>query len=257
MRWHLCVSLCVSFWASLAAATQLKIGTWNVRFDSGASSRIPGAEASWRRRREAIVAAIRWEQPDVFGLQEVLDGQLSDLSERLAEYDFVGVGRDDGKRAGEAVPIFWRRDYYILDAVRHHWLSPDGAKEPAWDASSPRMITIARLRSANGTSFTVANTHFDDQGEIARAESAKLVLALLAHEPLVFLTGDLNSERHEDAYRIITGAVQNSQLVLGSPAFSDSRGSSRPHFGESSTFTGFEPDREAKIIDCASVRASI
>lgn len=40
---------------------------------------------------------------------QVLNNQLEDLGALLAPaYAHVGVGRDDGKTAGEAVPLFWR-----------------------------------------------------------------------------------------------------------------------------------------------------
>jgi hypothetical protein len=44
---------------------------------------------------------------------QVLDNQLHDLAYLLEpSYLHVGVGRDDGKTAGEAVPIFWRKWIY-------------------------------------------------------------------------------------------------------------------------------------------------
>ncbi|HCX56764.1 MAG TPA: endonuclease, partial [Sphingobacterium sp.] len=46
---------------------------------------------------------------DVFGAQEVLVNQLVDLKKRLTDYDYVGVGRDDGKVAGEFAPIFFKK----------------------------------------------------------------------------------------------------------------------------------------------------
>lgn len=42
-----------------------------------------------------------WEAPDIIGFQEVIHHQLTDLASLLPEYGFVGVGRDDGKDAGE------------------------------------------------------------------------------------------------------------------------------------------------------------
>lgn len=52
--------------------------------------------------RDAIADQILWEMPDIIGLQEVESHQLSDMSDLLrANYDFVGVGRDDGQSKGE------------------------------------------------------------------------------------------------------------------------------------------------------------
>ena len=44
---------------------------------------------------------VLWEAPDVIGFQEVQHHQLLDLANLLPDYGYVGVGRDDGKEAGE------------------------------------------------------------------------------------------------------------------------------------------------------------
>ena len=60
------------------------------------------ADTDARSVRDAIADQILWEMPDIIGLQEVESHQLSDMNDLLrANYDFVGVGRDDGQRKGE------------------------------------------------------------------------------------------------------------------------------------------------------------
>ena len=49
-------------------------------------------------------------RPDVVGLQEVLRGQLEELVSGLPDFDWIGVGRDDGWAKGEYSPIFYRRE---------------------------------------------------------------------------------------------------------------------------------------------------
>jgi hypothetical protein len=48
------------------------------------------------------------------------------------------VCRNDGKRQGEAVPIFWRKDVATLKSVEHFWLSDEPEKPGSigWDAVS-------------------------------------------------------------------------------------------------------------------------
>ena len=88
---------------------------------------------------------------------QVLDNQLHDLAYLLEpSYLHVGVGRNDGKTAGEAVPIFWRkwiytrvklkstltltylgsRDRLKLLSVQYFWLSdkPEVVGSIGWDA---------------------------------------------------------------------------------------------------------------------------
>ena len=45
-------------------------------------------------------------KPDVIGFQEVLHSQLKDLRHQLTKYDWVGVGRRNGKTKGEYAPSF-------------------------------------------------------------------------------------------------------------------------------------------------------
>lgn len=201
-----------------------------------------------------------------------------------SEYAHVGVGRDDGKKAGEAVPIFWRRDLFTLVAVEHFWLAPENVPgRIGWDGvraelaaaltrqAQTRMATIATLQTRGGTNLTVANTHFDDQGVIARTESARLLVAHLQPRiragGLVILTGDLNSARSEGAYQTMTGRryestdAQSEQHVLTTPptTFLDTRRSSDRYYGERNTFTGFAGDTGIRpnIIDCTPAVARI
>lgn len=196
-----------------------------------------GGERSWRLRGPKIADTALFGDWDVFALQEVLDGQYDDLVHWLGdEYDHAGVGRDDGKRAGEAVPVFWRRDTFELvnsaqggvgkDGVEHFWLSdtPEVVGSVGWDAALTRMCTHVSLRLlATREIVHVFSTHYDHQGVRARAKSSELIVkrarAAAAHtkrfylsqpptqsqsqgleEPLVVLIGDLNSPRNEGSW---------------------------------------------------------
>lgn len=80
-------------------------------------------EQPWAVRRSRMVdALLSTGQLDILGFQvclrvmlglipqEVYHSQLEDLAELLGPaYDHVGVGRDDGKKAGEYSPIFYDR----------------------------------------------------------------------------------------------------------------------------------------------------
>lgn len=105
---------------------RLRLGTLNIRYDfhsrhplqaavlQPALSLIQGrtwGEHRWQERRDALVDQVLFHDLDLVGFQEVLHHQLEDLVHLMdpSEYGHVGVGRDDGKHAGEAVPIFYRR----------------------------------------------------------------------------------------------------------------------------------------------------
>src|SRR6478752_6563855 len=92
-------------------AVALSLMSFNVRYES------PGDldQRSWRQRVIGAVRMIRRQQPDIIGVQEALHGQAADLWASMPDYEFFGVGRDDGKITGEYAGIFYRRDRFQLD----------------------------------------------------------------------------------------------------------------------------------------------
>jgi endonuclease/exonuclease/phosphatase family metal-dependent hydrolase len=162
----------------------------------------------WELRREALLRTIQAHFPDLLGCQEVSPQQRKFLEERLGyAYACRGEGRNaDG--GGEQATIFWRSDRFGLEQWWNFWLSPNPyqAGSRGWDASMPRICTMARLRCLDDQrSILLANTHFDHWGRLARSRSAGLVLELLselAHpEDLLVLLGDLNATEREAAVR--------------------------------------------------------
>lgn len=70
-----------------------------------------------------IANLIKFHDFDIFGAQEVLHEQLNDLSGNLPEYSYIGVGRDNGKEAGEYAPILYKKGKFKLLKDGHFWLS--------------------------------------------------------------------------------------------------------------------------------------
>ncbi|MCL1952676.1 MAG: endonuclease/exonuclease/phosphatase family protein, partial [Oscillospiraceae bacterium] len=95
----------------------------------------------------------------------------------------------------EGTPIFYRQDKYELVDQGVFWLSDRPCiPSKGWDTSLPRITGWAVLRDKE-TGFTYAhfNTHFDNRGELARTNSARLVADRINARSLpTVLTGDLN-----------------------------------------------------------------
>src|SRR5690349_6193369 len=71
----------------------LTVMTFNLRY---ASIKPPNA---WWQRRAAMAECIRSVDPDVFGTQEGLYGQLKDIEADLGgDYAWIGLGRDGGSK---------------------------------------------------------------------------------------------------------------------------------------------------------------
>ena len=78
--------------------------TFNIRLDVSSDSL-----NSWQHRKDNVAGMIRYYEPDIIGMQEVLHSQLVDLTERLPRYTAVGAGRADGKMAGGYCSLFLKR----------------------------------------------------------------------------------------------------------------------------------------------------
>src|SRR3954451_8827471 len=136
---------------SSAGANQLKVATFNIRY-----GKAKDGEDSWDKRRGLFMRTVKSMDAAVIGMQEGLAYQLDEIKAACPEYEFFGVGRNDGKRDGEFSPIGFRKDRFEQLAAGTIWLSetPEKVGSKGWDAALPRIATWARLRDkTNGQTF--------------------------------------------------------------------------------------------------------
>lgn len=200
---------------ALARERTLDVMTFNIRCGFCES---PDDINHWNRRKFLVARLIGAHTPDLVGLQEAVLNQARDLVALQPDYDWVGVGRDDGKEQGEANVVLFRRSRFELLQQQTRWLSPaPDLPGKGWDAAFNRTVTILRLRErASGREFYLLNTHFDHLGQQARVESARLILRLqasLAAELPVLLLGDFNSTRESAAYPVLTSVLRDSAHI--------------------------------------------
>jgi endonuclease/exonuclease/phosphatase family metal-dependent hydrolase len=223
------------------ADAPLRVMTFNIRLNLASDG--PNA---WPYRRDHVASMIRVHGADLIGLQEALPVQLEELDALLPEYDRFGVGRASDL-GGEHTAVLYRKDRF--EVVEHHtrWLSetPDDPGSKGWDAAYERIITWGKLRDRiTGEVFYHFNTHFDHVGQVARRESARLVLRWIGEAARgypVILTGDFNDVSATEPIRIL----EDGGLT---DAFTASR---CPHHGPASTWNGFaaiEPGRRIDFI---------
>ena len=197
----------------------INVATYNLRLNTP----VDGPNV-WGLRREAVMALIRYHEFDLFGTQEALPEQINDL-EALSEYANVGVGRDDGKNAGEHSTIFYRQARFALLSHGDFWLSetPDRPSK-GWDARCcNRLATWVRLRDkSSGKTLLVLSVHFDHEGEVARRESAKLLLRWLQQQAAgdaVIALGDFNSTPETGQIVAMKAALRDARIVTQTPPY--------------------------------------
>lgn len=222
-------------------ALLVRLYTNNIRYDNGHPE--PG-EPVWKERAPLITESIHFHTAggtSVVCLQEVLHNQLEDILKNLnenEEWEYYGVGRTDGKTAGEYSPIFFKTADWKLISSNTYWLSETPEKPSrGWDAALERIVTVVILQSRKlNKQIKVLNTHFDHQGVKARAELARLIMSKMEIGPPAFLCGDFNTEPTDEPYKL-----------LSQSGFKDSRIQGLV-YGFHSTFSGFNKDHEDNTI---------
>ena len=168
--------------------------SYNIRYDNNWD-----VENSWKMRRSKISQILIQYSPSIIGIQEGLLNQVQYIDSSLINYDYVGVGRDDGIDKGEFCAIYFDTTRYVLLNNSTFWLSetPDTISI-GWDAALERICTYGLFKNRiTKEEFWVFNTHFDHIGVIAREKSSELILKRIKkinRQSLpVILMGDFNS----------------------------------------------------------------
>ena len=208
----------------------LKIMTYNIKYDN-----INDTVNNWNDRKESMLKLIQHYNPTIIGTQEALHHQVMYIDSALLKYSYVGVGRDDGRQKGEYSPIHY--DHTKLKVLKSNtfWLSLTPAKvSVGWDAAMERICTYTLFEDvSNQQKFYVFNTHFDHIGNLARQNSAQLILEKIKEindkQYPVVLMGDLNLGPEEAPIQYIKMNMEDGKDVT-----------QKSFYGPEGTFNGFD-----------------
>jgi endonuclease/exonuclease/phosphatase family metal-dependent hydrolase len=213
-------------WSSLSAggamppgksdAQIIRVVTWNILH--GTEAGLPWNKFGWPVRKGALEAVLRATAPDILCVQEALDVQVIGLASFLARHGHVGVGRDDGRSAGEYCAIFFdRRRFEQLDNGTF-WLEEPTNVPPQSTLLGPKRIcTWVRLRDRTiGRPLRVYNAH-SYLSEKARLKASRIIIARIdAGDPAdaVLVTADFNAEAHAPSRLLFENAGLESSARL-------------------------------------------
>ncbi len=199
------------FLGSSPSGTALDIDAlaFNIRFDNPKDG-----ENAWPKRKDMVGKWLKAQSPDIVGLQEAKRHQIDDIRKRTSIYAEYGVGRDDGKRAGEHCTILYLKKRFILDKKDSgtFWLSdtPEKIASKSWGNEIPRICTWARLiEKDSDRAFYVYNIHWDHQSQPSRVRAAQLIIQRIAkrknpRDPII-LMGDFNASETNPAIKALKG----------------------------------------------------
>ena len=201
-----------STFAKEKKAPGIKVISYNIRVgtaDDGTNS--------WQYRYPASAMMIDDQKPDIFGLQEALPEQKQYFEDVLPMYKGVGVPRDDGKKNGEIMAIFWNKKTIKMLKWGTYWLSetPE-VPSKGWDAACLRTATWALMKDKkSGKKFYYVNTHLDHVGWEARKNGLALIVDKIGKMnkegyPMV-LTGDFNMEIDRPEFDDLKNQMKNAR----------------------------------------------
>ncbi|SHF81418.1 endonuclease/exonuclease/phosphatase family protein [Pedobacter caeni] len=237
MRKVIQLSLVLLLMVSMANAQRenaINIISYNIRLNVASDG-----ENAWPKRKDNVKALVRFHDADILCVQEALPLQVDEMLANT-NYAMEGVGRDDGKRAGEFSAIYFDKSRFTRRDGGTFWLSETPEKpSKGWDAALNRVCSWVRLfDKKNKKEFLVFNTHYDHVGVQARIESAKLlkrkIQEIAPKLPVVF-TGDLNVTPETEAIATIKSFLIDAKEASVEPAY-----------GPVGTFNAFKFDSPLK-----------
>ena len=193
---------------------ELKVMSYNIRMGIAKDG-----TNSWEFRCPATIEMLNAQKPDVFGVQEAFEFQIRFIEEYCRDYKSVGVGRDDGKKKGEYMSIFWNKKTASLLKWGTFWLSetPDKPSK-GWDAHCRRTATWALMKDKKtGKKFYFVNTHLDHKGKEAQKNGLKLIVDRIESinpqgYPMI-LTGDFNIKPDNAALIGLDSRMQSTRKI--------------------------------------------
>ncbi len=215
---------------------ELKVMSYNIRYGSAEDG-----TNSWPMRYLATYEMLKDQAPDVFGIQEALDFQVAYIKDYCG-YEGVGVGREDGKKDGEHMAIFWNKKTVSMIKWGTFWLS-ETPEEPSmgWDAACYRTATWALMKcKKTGKKFYFVNTHLDHVGKEARRKGLQLIVDRIDDinpkgYPMV-LTGDFNITPDNEALVDLDKIMSSARKVAEKT-------------DENGTFNGWGRSKRNSVID--------
>jgi len=212
-----------------APGAPLAVMSFNIRYGTANDG-----DNHWSKRRDQLFDLLREQQADVVGLQEALHFQIEEILRAVPGYDYVGVGRGDGRRAGEYAAILYRTARLKARRSDTFWFSdtPGVVKSTSWGNQIERICTWAYFEDLEGPSFYLYNVHLDHQSQPSREKSVALLLErVAARDPKLpaVVTGDFNAGEANPAAKAMLASFRDSFRLL------------HPGAAEVGTFNGFKP----------------
>ncbi|MCL4867081.1 MAG: endonuclease/exonuclease/phosphatase family protein [Gemmatimonadales bacterium] len=230
-----------------SAQQSVTVLSYNVRYGTAQD----GAHV-WPNRRALVIDLLRDHAPQLIGIQEALRFQLDEIGAALPRFREVGVGRSDGKTAGEYAAILVDTTRFTIIGEGTFWFSdtPEVPGSMHWGNRITRISSWARLVDRlTADTVRIYNVHWDHESQPSRERSAALLLERMATDAgpndRLLLTGDFNADETNPAFQAL---LADRRVPLR-----DSFRTLHPDAAVVGTFNGFRGDLGGGKIDAVLV----
>jgi endonuclease/exonuclease/phosphatase family metal-dependent hydrolase len=204
-----------SFQPVACTGLNLNVMSFNIRRGTARDGR-----NHWVFRRNRVQQVLRHYRPDVLGLQEAMDFQISAIRTMLPGYEMVGTG-DMGGSEGLHNAIFYDATRFLLSEEGTFWLSdtPDIPGSKGWGNILRRTCSWSRLiEKESQQAFYFYNTHLDHISLRSRKKSVILLTQRIhgrSHPDPFVLTGDFNARERSTPIRYLKGRIRLGTKTTG------------------------------------------
>lgn len=173
----------------------LTVMSFNIRHTGESSDT---GDKAWTKRKEAVVAMLKDQDPDLVGFQECTKEQVNYLAQQLDGYGFFAPGNNKciaWKKATMGDNTAREGFFYVTDK------EPISKPSSGWDGDQRATAWVKVTEKTTSTPLFFFCTHLSVSGKTARIEGAGLnvdQMKLIAGEKSTqFIVGDMNT--NEDA----------------------------------------------------------
>jgi endonuclease/exonuclease/phosphatase family metal-dependent hydrolase len=202
----------------------------------------------WIFRSSRVHEILDYYRPDILGLQEALDFQVSAIRTMLPGYEMVGIGNLGGSR-GLHNAIFYDSARFFLSAEGTFWFSntPDIPGSKGWGNVIPRTCTWVRLiEKASQQAFYFYNVHLDHISLRSRKNSVVFLTRHIHARPFpdpFILAGDFNAVEKSSPIQYLQGnmplKIKKRGNVVNPEPLVDTFRERYPHRRNVATFHGY------------------
>ncbi len=184
--------------------SELRVMSFNIRFGTANDG-----ENSWQFRRYNLMETIKKFDPEILGIQEALSFQIDEILNRFPYFAILGVGRDDGRQAGEYSCILYDKTKFNPDTTETFWFSetPSVPGSKHWGNNITRICTWAKFTELKSKRhFLFYNLHLDHESQPSREKSTEMLVAKIKSQKEslpVIVAGDFNCGEENPAIKMV------------------------------------------------------